>query len=86
MLGAVGGLFLVSFFTFTVTLKIKSGFKKGVLFSKEVKMLEVWKLSKLSIVRYTITIVIDVSFSPSRHRYRSIDIPIHRYFDALLQP
>ena len=41
MLGAVGGLLLVSFFTLIVTSKIKSGFKKGVLFSKEVKMLEV---------------------------------------------
>ena len=30
MLGAVGELFLVSFFTFIVTFKIKSGWKKGV--------------------------------------------------------
>ena len=30
MLGAVGGLFLVSFLPLFVTLKIKSGSKKGV--------------------------------------------------------
>ena len=41
-------------------------------------MLEaVYKLSKLSIVRYTIAVVINVSISLSIHRYRSIDIAIH---------
>ena len=49
------------------------------LFSKKkVKMLEVQKLSKLSIVRYTIAIVIDISFSLSIHRYRGINIAMHR--------
>ena len=56
------------------------------LFSKEVKMLQVLQLLKRSIVRYTITIDIDVSFSPLIHHYRSINIVIHRKFDALLQP
>ena len=78
MLGAVRGLFLVSILAFIVTLKINSGWKKVSLFSKEVKMLKVFKLSKLSIVRYTIAIGIDVSFSPSIHRYRSINIAIGR--------
>ena len=52
------------------------------LFSKQVKMLEE---SKLSIVRYTIAIVIDISFSLiDIHRYRSINIAMHRLFDVLL--
>ena len=41
MLGAVRGLFSVSFYPYCVTLKIKSGWKKVSSFSKEVKMLEV---------------------------------------------
>ena len=48
--------------------------EKRCLFSKEVKMLEIQKLSKLSIVRYTIAIIIDVSFSQSSHGYRSIKV------------
>ena len=39
------------FFTFIVTMKITSGWKKVSLFAKEVKMLEVYKLSKISIDR-----------------------------------
>ena len=66
------------FFTFIVTLKIKSEWKKVSLFnSKEVKMLEVYKLSKLSIVHYTIAVGIDISFSPSIHHCHSINIAIH---------
>ena len=62
--------------------------EKRRLFSKEGKMLEVQKLSKLSIVCYTIAIAIDVSWSPSIHRYRSInrdrDSSIVRCIDTAL--
>ena len=46
------------------------------MFSKEVKMLEVKKLSKLLIVCYTIAIVIDVSNLLSAHRYCSINFTL----------
>ena len=51
MLGVVGGLFKVCFLSLSM-------WKTVSLFPKQVKMLEVQKLSKLSIVRYTIAIVI----------------------------
>ena len=38
------------------------GKKRCLYFSKEVKMLEVWKLSKLLIVLFTITIVINMFY------------------------
>ena len=38
------------------------GKKRCLYFSKKVKMLEVWKLSKLLIVLYTITIVINMFY------------------------
>ena len=44
------------------------------LFSKEIKMLEVQKLSKLLIVRYSIAIINAVSFPPSIRCYRTINI------------
>ena len=49
-------------------------------------MLEIYRLSKLSIVRNTIVVVTNVSFSPMIHRYCSINIAIHRQFNILLQP
>ena len=51
--------------------------------TQAIKMLEVYRLS---IVRYTIAIGIEVSYSPSIHRHRSINIAIHRLFDVLSQP
>ena len=39
-----------------------------------------------SLLHYYNIIDIDVSFSPLIHRYRSINIVIHRKFDILLQP
>ena len=48
-------------------------------------MLEVEKLSKLLVVHYTITIVIDVSFLLLIRHYCSINIAIYREFDVLLQ-
>ena len=50
------------------------GKKSIFILFKEVKMVEGSKLSKLLIVRYTITIVINVLFLLSIHRYRSINI------------
>ena len=50
--------------------------KKVSLLSKGVKMFEVWKLSNQSVVCYTITIVINVSFLLSIHHYRSVNITI----------
>ena len=54
------------------------GKKSIFILFKEVKMVEGSKLSKLLIVRYTITIVINVLFLLSIHRYRSINIAINR--------
>ena len=59
-------------------LKNRRWVKKVHLFSKDIKMLEVQKLSKLSIVCYTIAIVIDVSFLLSIHRYCSVNIVINQ--------
>ena len=50
--------------------------KKVSLLSKGVKMFEVWKLSNQSVVCYTITIVINISFLLSIHHYRSVNITI----------
>ena len=79
MLGAVGGLFLVSFLPLIiVTLKIKLIWmeKKVSLLSKEVKILEVYKLSKLSIVRSNcyrcFIFTIDPSLSQHHQRDSSI--------------
>ena len=49
-------------------------------------MLEVQKLSKLLIVRYTIAIVINVSFLLLTYLHHSVNIAINWYFDGLLQP
>lgn len=65
---------------------IKDGLKKVLLFSKEVKMLELKKLWKLSIVGYTVLIVIDVSFLLSILCCRSVNFAINRLVDVLGQP
>ena len=54
------------------------GKKQYQYFPKKFKMLEVEKLSKLLVVYYYITIVIDVSFLLLIHRYCSISIAINR--------
>ena len=74
------------FFFYRYCDHIKDGVKKVLLFSKAVKMLELSKLRKLSIVGYTVLVVIDVSFLLSIHCYRSVNIAINRLVDVLLQP